>query len=266
MRQQSVPNDFRTDLFIPAYSPIRHGDWELSVTPMCLSTGYWTEAVYLCGMAGLARGTDCWMSLAPFEIESQETGIRAAAGHVLIFGLGMGWAAAATAYRSTVTSVTVVESDPELIELHAGLDLFSQLPDPARTKLRVVEGDAFTYVPDRQVDLLMPDIWLPLVSDGRVEEVRRMQANVQARAIYFWGQELEIARHAVAGGRPLDDAGIAAAVAAFGLPLIGPDLPGYAEKVVGVARRWMKNHWLPGSAAPWPVTARGVAASPAAPG
>lgn len=265
MQQQAVPNIFQTDLFVPRYGPVRRGEWELSVTPMCLSTGYWTDAVYLCGMAGLARGDDCWMSLAPFEVESQETGIRAAAGHVLIFGLGMGWAAAATAFQPAVTAVTVVERDPDLIDLHAELDLFSQLPEAARAKLRLVEGDAFTFVPERAVDLLMPDIWLPLISDGRINEVRRMQGNVQARAVYFWGQELEIARHAVADGRAPDDAGIAATVAASGLPLIGPGIPGYAEKVVGVARRWMKNHWLPGSVAPWPVTARGVAASPSAP-
>ena len=103
----------------------------------------------------------------------------------------------------------------------------------------------------RPVDLLLPDIWLPLVSDGRLDEVRRMQANAGAGAIHFWGQEMEIARHAVAAGRALDAVGVAATIAGFGLPLIGANSPDYAAKVEAAARRWMRGRWLPGSEPPW---------------
>jgi hypothetical protein len=149
-----------------------------------------------------------------------------------------------------VASVTVVEFDRDVLALHRELDIFGQLPPSAQAKIRVVQGDATTFVPDGPVDLLMPDIWLPLVSDGRVDEVRRMQANVNASAVYFWGQEMEIARHAVAAGRALDSAGIKATIAEFGLPLIGPALPGYTDKLTAAALRWMGNRWLPGSVAP----------------
>jgi hypothetical protein len=219
--------------------------------PRGFTSGYWSGSQLVTGMAALLRGGETWMSMTPLERESQGIGIGLAEGHVLIFGLGLGWAAAATAARTAVSAVTVVEKDPHVLALHQALDLFAQLPEAARAKVRVVEGDAFDYLPSEPVDMLMPDIWRPLVSDGRVHEVRRMQANVAARKIYFWGQELEIARWAAAAGRPLDRAGIAAAAAAMELPLIGPGLPGYAEKLAAAARRWIGDRWLPGSTAPW---------------
>ncbi len=238
-------------LFIPRYRPMVHGAWELRVALQTVAPGYWSAPAPMADMAALIRGTDTWMAITPMELESQQIGIRAARGHVLIFGLGMGWAAAATAARPEVDSVTVVERDPEVIELVGALDPFAQLPERARAKLRLIHADALDYRPDCAVDLLMPDIWLPIVNDGRVEEVRRMQDNVGAASVYFWGQELEIARHAVAAGRALDGAGIAATVADFGLPLIGLDFPGYAEKLAAAARMWMRGRWLPGSTPSW---------------
>jgi len=245
------PAIFNPGFFVPDYRPAAFGRWSLTVTPMCLAPGYWSEPALVLGMAALSRDGACWMSISPLELESQEIGIVHARGHVLIFGLGMGWAASATALRSEVTAVTVVERDPEVIALHRTLDIFSQLPEEARAKLAIVEGDAFGYRPEAPVDLLMPDIWLGLVEGDRVAEVRRMQANVQARAVYFWGQELELARHAAAAGRALDEAGIAQTGADFGLPLVGPGVAGYPARVEAVARRLMRDHWLPGTARPF---------------
>ncbi|WP_238179454.1 hypothetical protein [Methylobacterium dankookense] len=164
-----------------------------------------------------------------------------------MFGLGMGWSAAASALRPEVESVTVVEFGPAVIALHEALGIFAQLPPEARAKIRIVRGDAHAWMPDGPVDLLMPDIWLPLVSDGRVAEVRRMQAKVRAGAVYFWGQEMEIARHAALAGRDLDDDGIRATIADVDLLLIGPDMPGYAEKVRLAAQRPMRGRWLAGA-------------------
>jgi hypothetical protein len=242
---------FESDLFVPRYRPLARGEWELRVAALGHCRGYWSGPAVVEQMAALVRGGRCWMSITPYEIESQETGVRLARGHVLIFGLGLGWAAAASAAVEAVTAVTVVEKDPEVIALHRELDLFAQLPAAARSKLRIVEGDAFSYMPDLPVELMMPDIWLPLVGDDRVEEVRRMQENVGAAAIYFWGQEMEIARRAVAAGRGLDDAGIAATIAETGLPLVGPELEGYSDRLARAARAWMRGRWLPGPPPPW---------------
>lgn len=204
------------------------------------------------GMPALLRHGSVWMSLTPLETESQGIGLAFASGHVAVLGMGLGWAAAQCALRSTVTRVTVVESDPDVIALHEMLNLFAQLPGDCGRKVSIVHGDAFAWRPDTAVDLLLPDIWLPLVSEhDRAEEVRRMQDNIGARAIHFWGQELEIARHAVAAGRALDDAGISATVATFGLPLVGPQEPDYAMKLQAAAKAWMRGRWLPGSRDPF---------------
>ncbi len=234
---------FKTDLFIPHYTLINQGRWRLHSAAFSFSAGYWSPTMLVENLIGLIRDGDTWMSSAPLELESQELGIRHAAGHVLIYGMGMGWCAINCALIPAVTRVTVVELDPDILALHRELNLLAQIPEEARAKLHVVQGDAYEYIPNMPVDLLMPDIWLPLMNDGRVEEVQRMQAKVGAAKVYFWGQELELARHAVAAGREMDSDGIAATAAEFGLPLLGPDLPDYAEKVrkasVHVRGRWL---------------------------
>ena len=236
----------RLDLIAPLYREMRVGDWILRRwTDNIPLRGYWSPARPVSGVVSLDRGSDTWMSLMPVEIESQQIGIGCASGHVAIFGLGMGWAAAATALRPGVTAVTVVERDTELIVLHEALDLFGLLPDGAGEKVRIVAADAFTWEPDAPVDMLMPDIWLSLVSSGRVDEVRRMQDRVRAARVYFWGQELELARHAVAAGRlGLDDAGIAVTAEEFGLPLAGLDIRDYASRLRAAAEQWMNDAWL----------------------
>jgi hypothetical protein len=243
MQLSDLPS-FQIDLFLPRYQPMRWGEWEVRISGMNLVPGYWSGSVLVQGMAALLRGSETWMSMTPFEIESQEIGVRLSRGHVLICGLGIGWSAMTCALREDVTEVTVVERDPEVIALFAALGVADQLPPAARQKIRIVEGDAFAFRPSSRVDLLMPDIWHPLVSDGRVQEVQRMQANVGAAAVYFWGQEMEIARHARAAGRAIDDAGVAATIADFGLPLIGPAFADYSSKVATVAERWMRDRWL----------------------
>lgn len=233
-----------TALFENIYRPMTSGRWALHPQGTVLTRGYWSPPRIVESMRALTRDGETWMSLTPLEFESQGIGVACAAGHVAILGLGMGWSAAASALRDEVTAVTVVERDPDVIAMHRELDLFARLPGETGGKVSIVAGDALEWAPDAPVDLLMPDIWLPLVSDGRVEEVRRMQANVGAAAVYFWGQELEIARHARAAGREIDAAGIRATVAEFGLPLIGPELPGYTEVVSAAADSWMRDRWL----------------------
>jgi hypothetical protein len=239
-----APPPFAGKLFMPAYRPVTSGRWEVVIGGVGFAPGYWSGPSLVSGMAVLLRDGETWMSMSPLEIESEEIGIRAGRGHVLILGLGLGWAAAATAALPVVTRVTVVERDPEVIALHRSLDIFAQLEPEARAKLAIVAGDAYDYVPPTPVDLMIPDIWQPLVGGDRVAEVRRMQSNVGAGAVYFWGQELEIARHAAAAGRPLDDAGIDATVAAFGLPLVGPGTVDYSARVAAAAERWMRGRFL----------------------
>ena len=234
------------------YRPQAAGAWELTVTPLVLCPSYWGPARLVENMAALQKDGAVWMSLAPMEIESQAIAVAAASGHVVIMGLGMGWVAAECACRAEVTKVTVVERDPDVIALHRALDLFARLPGGIGEKVSVVAGDAYLWQPQQPVDLLFADIWLPLIDMAdRAAEVRQMQANIGAQRVYFWGQELEIARHCVAAGRALDAAGIAATVRELDLPLVGPDLPDYPARTAAAAKTWMRGRWLPGTENPF---------------
>jgi len=246
MSAPAMPTLFQTDLFMPFYEPREGANWFLSVSPLNLGAGYWSDGVLMQNMAVLARKepggrSNTWMSLSAREIESQELGCRAATGDTVVMGLGMGWAAANAALRPEVTRVTVVELDPEVIGLIADLGVFAQLPPEAAAKVTVVQGDALTYTPAQPADTLLADIWLPLNGDDRVEQVRRMATNTGAGRVYFWGQEMVIARRAQALGLdPLDAEGVERIVAELGLPLIGPELPNYAQLIAIAARKWLK--------------------------
>ena len=241
-----VTDSPHADTVASLYRPVERGGWTVrrwgDGIPL---RGYWSPARPVSGVISLDRGSDTWMSLMPVEVESLQTGVDCAAGHVAVFGLGLGWSTALCAVKAEVEAVTVVERDSALIALHGELGLFDRLPGAAGAKVRIVEGDAFAWRPDRAVDLLTADIWLPIVGGDRVAEVRRMQANVGAARVYFWGQELEIARHAAAAGRRrLDDGEIADTAREFGLPLAGLNSPGHAARLRAAAGQWLDDHWL----------------------
>jgi hypothetical protein len=238
---------FQRPLFFPRYRALGVGAWTLHVVPMLAARGYWGEVYPLRGAVVLkgpsARGADAWMAMMPSEIESQEVGLSAATGHTLVFGLGMGWLAANAALRPEVERVSVVERDPEIIALAQVTGVFEQLPESARRKIRVIQANALEWMPSETVDCMQADIWLTLAEAGKLEAVRRMQRNVGARLIYFWGQEMEIYRHACRrmGGavatldwptlRDIIDVDLR-------LPLIVPDWPDYPDKIAEAARWW----------------------------
>ena len=236
---------YETDLFLPTYQPFESSRWRLQVAEMVLCPGYWSPARLCINMVALLRvegeSVRSWMSMTPLEIESQEIGVRHATGHVVVMGLGMGWAAANSALHPAVTRITVVEFDPEVIEAVAHCRVIEQLPPEAAAKITILRGDAYNYRPDIPVDTLMADIWLPLFGADRDAEVRRMHANTGGARVYFWGQEMVIADRARKAGLPLTAETVNAIVAGMGLPLIGPaEVPGYAALVAEVAQGWLK--------------------------
>ncbi|PWC32501.1 hypothetical protein [Azospirillum sp. TSO35-2] len=243
---QALLQPYETDLFVPTYRPCEIGRWRIQLAPTLLSAGYWSPTTVSTDMAALFRREAdgefrCWMSMTPMEMESQEIGVRAATGHTVVMGMGMGWAAVNAALRPEVTRVTVVELDPDVIEVNSRMGLFDQLPGRAADKITIVNADALAFRTDEPVDTLMADIWLPLNGDERMEQSRVMAANTGARRVYVWGQEMAIARRARALGLdPLDAAGVARIVAEFGLPLIGPERPDYPDIVTAAATKWLR--------------------------
>ncbi|AJP72838.1 hypothetical protein [Sphingomonas hengshuiensis] len=240
-----MPSDsltlFATDLFVPRYRPMRSGDWELRCGANVLCPGYWGDVSLVLDIAALTRGHETWMSMTPMEIESQEIGCRLARGYTVVMGMGMGWAAANAALMPEVSRVTVVEYDPDVLAFHAECDVFAQLPPEAAAKVEIMQGDALHWLPDAPVDTLLADIWLPLNGDDRVDEVRRMQANTGADHVYFWGQEMVIARRARALGGALDADTVAAIVRELELPLLGPSLPDYPNRIARAAAAHLRD-------------------------
>ena len=243
---RTLLGDFDTSLWIPDYPVGQLGGWSVSILPVTSARGYWGGLYRTRGMAMLcgpfADTGAAWMSMVPMEIESQEIGIKAARGHTVVLGLGMGWCAANVALNPAVEHVTVVERDPEVVALVEALGIFDQLPDAARAKIELVRGDALDWRPAGPIDSLQADIWAKFVEPGKWADVRRMQDNIGAASLYFWGQELELWRLACRARRAVPDLferqELADCVDASGLPLILDNAQDYPRRIREAARWW----------------------------
>ena len=70
----------RRSLFIPRYSPMAQGDWELRIMARASRPATGRTPAPVSGLPVLLRSRDTWMSLTPLEFESQGIGIRLARG------------------------------------------------------------------------------------------------------------------------------------------------------------------------------------------
>ena len=129
-----------------------------------------------------------WMSIKPSEIESSQAAIDAAFGHVVTFGLGLGYFAFMAARKPEVLSVTVVERDPSVIQLFRE-QLFPQFP--CRDKITVIQADAFDYLKQdmsaASPDFVFMDIWHD-IADGLdlFVRARQYEARFQATRFMYW--------------------------------------------------------------------------------
>jgi hypothetical protein len=243
---RSLLGDFETALWLPHYREGQYGGWAVSTLPVTAARGYWGGLYRTKGMAMLsgpfADTGAAWMSMVPMEIQSQEIGIKAARGHTVVLGLGMGWCAANVALNPAVEHVTVVERDPEVVALIEALGVFDQLPEAARAKIELVLGNALAWRPNAPVDSLQADIWAKFVEPGKWADVQRMQDNIGATSLYFWGQELElwrlVCRARDALPRTFSEADLTAAVAETRLPLILDHAADYPAQIQEAAHWW----------------------------
>lgn len=234
---------FETPWHMPHYQLGEQGAWRLLHGGMGLDRGYYSGGCVYGGTTALLRknaqgGWDTWMSLSPFEIESQELACRHARGHTVVMGLGMGWVTANIALNPAVERVTVVERDPEVIALFQHMQVLDGLPAEAAAKIHIVQADALQWrpAPQQAVDLLYADIWLRLAEPQALAEVQQMQAHVQATQLYFWGQEWVLAAPLRAQfGSPSWVPALADAVAATHLPLLTDVEGGFAH--------WVERIW-----------------------
>lgn len=202
------PPFFKTEFYTPHYRDGRWGDWEVRTAPIVHDHGYYTDVWLVRNMKILLKHdretpsqSGTWMAICPHEVESQELACRYATGHTAVMGLGMGWVAINAALNPAVEKVTVVEKDPGIIEFFFSSAVLETAPETAQKKIRIIEADALEWqpLPHDPVDFIHADIWKNLAAPQTLDQVRQMQANIRAREIYIWGQELIIhnlaARH-----------------------------------------------------------------------
>lgn len=100
-----------------------------------------------------------WMTLLPNETVTTTPAIQKAHGRVLTFGLGLGYFTYHAARKSEVTSVTVVDVSPDVIDLFR-TRLLPQFPE--KEKITLICDDAFRFAETKMAgsfDFVFADIW-----------------------------------------------------------------------------------------------------------
>lgn len=107
------------------------------------------------------------MSETPMEHRTNREFVWDAHGDILIGGLGLGMIILAVQDKKEVNSITVIENNPDVIAA-----VQHQLP--LNNKVRVVQGDAYTWVPDMKFDGVYMDIWSDISSES-YEEMKKLK-------------------------------------------------------------------------------------------
>lgn len=98
-----------------------------------------------------------WMSVTPFEIITMQPVLETLSGHVLTFGLGLGYFAFMALNNPLVNHVTVIEKDESVIHLFQQ-QILPFFPHPER--LTIIHQDAFEFVKNPfHADHLFIDIY-----------------------------------------------------------------------------------------------------------
>jgi hypothetical protein len=141
----------------------------------------------------LFQGKELLMSTTPMELESHGYHARMAHGWVVVMGLGMGCVVYNLLKNEKVVKITVCEKNPDVTKLlKAAAPWFASAVEQQRVEVLTV--DAFDYRPpvESSPDLLIADIWAALCQRSEAE-TRRLQRNVRARKVAWWGQDIAAA-------------------------------------------------------------------------
>jgi len=177
-------------LKIPDYKAVESGDWSLTKHDVPYIRGYFNglQRNKLPNWV-LKKGSEIWMSLTPMEVESQAPHAAAAYGHTVIMGFGMGMLTYNVLKNPAVTKVTVVEIDPEVVEL---IKEVSDMDNwPGIEKLTIEYADALEWKPSEPVDVVLADIW-PDLGDMKLRpDMVKIYENTKPTVIAGWGMELD---------------------------------------------------------------------------
>lgn len=112
-----------------------------------------------CRALYLLQDEEDWMLDAPSEAATNDRPAARACGHVLTFGLGIGYYLFMAMRNPAVTDITVIEQSPEVIAMFRR---FLQPQFPAGVPLTILQGDAFDYFRPEYLssfDSVYVDIW-----------------------------------------------------------------------------------------------------------
>lgn len=107
----------------------------------------------------LYQNDEDWMMCAPSEAYTNDPPAHKAHGKVLTFGLGIGYFVYMTMRNPSVSSITVVEKSPQVLDMFRK-NLLPQFPD--QVPLRLIEGDALDWFQKdalSEFDYIYTDIW-----------------------------------------------------------------------------------------------------------
>lgn len=142
---------------------------------------------------GMFGGT-LWMSDTANERCDHQGALDAATGHVLVGGLGLGLFALAAMVKQGVDHVTVVEINPNVIELVEGpIRAAASMMVKSPATLTVINDNIKTWTPKRGVkfDTVWIDIWPTLCTDDLEEHkaLKRKFSRRKSAGAFFgcWG-------------------------------------------------------------------------------
>lgn len=133
----------------------------------------------------VTEGEDIWMCVTPHEMETMEPSINEARGKVLVFGLGLGYYPFMISLKNNVSSITIVEKDPNVISLFTKY-ILPQFPN--KEKITIVEEDAFSYIDNNKIEdtfnYSFVDLWHN-VDDGIPLYLKFKKKTKNNRKIHF---------------------------------------------------------------------------------
>jgi ribosomal protein S18 acetylase RimI-like enzyme len=184
----AAPNFQWPVLRVPIYRPASLGNWSLKKVEQVVQFGYFQGWQGQGDIDALFYAEQTWMSNARDEVDSQTPHVAAAFGHTVLMGAGMGIALFNLLSKPDVTRVTLIERDPVVIELLGRSTDFESWA--GIEKLHIEIADALAYVPGLSVDHLYADIWVTPGELQSIPDMQRIQMNVRASQVGWWGQEL----------------------------------------------------------------------------
>lgn len=221
-------------LCVPIYRPATLGNWSLKKVKQVAQFGYFQDWEGRGDIDVLNYGEQTWMTSARDEVDSQTPHVATAFGHTILMGAGMGIALFNLLSKPDVTQVTLIERDPLVIELLRQSTNFEAWP--GISKLCIEVTDALIYLPDLPVDHLYADIWATPGEQQSISDMQKIQANVHASRVGWWGQEL-LFLDWLAGETPTVEL-YSAWADQLGLPLIEQNNPAYVLAIEQVSRSY----------------------------